>query len=208
MTHYLRSRHQALLVGAVTAIGDNPSLNCRIKGVGGYGGEDLEGQPRPVVLDPTLRWDFSSDSKVLALAANGKGRAPYIICAKHPPELKRVLLERLGGKFITLNISDTGLSKGKLDWADIFQALRDHGIQSLMVEGGGTVINDLLQPHYAALIDSVIFTIVPTWLGQGGVAISLPRRYSADGTPIPAARLKNVIWHPFGEDVVVCGKLQ
>lgn len=174
MTHYLRSRHQAILVGVGTAIADNPSLNCRIEGVGGYGGEGLEGQPRPVVLDPTLRWDFSSDSKVLALAADGKGRAPYIICAKHPPDLKRVLLEHLGGKFITLGISDTGP----------------------------------FQSHYAALIDSVIVTIAPTWLGQGGVVVSPPRRWSADGIPIPAARLKDVKWHPFGEDVVLCGKLQ
>ncbi|OCL14746.1 putative riboflavin biosynthesis protein Rib7 [Glonium stellatum] len=208
MTHYLRSRHQAILVGVGTAIADNPSLNCRIEGVGGYGGDGLEGQPRPIVLDPNLRWDFSSDSKVLALAADGRGRAPYVICAKHPSDLKRVLLEQRGGKFITLNISDTGPSKGKLDWTDILQALRDHGVQSVMVEGGGAVINNLLQPHYATLIDSVIVTIAPTWLGQGGVVVSPPRRCSADGTPVPAARLRDVRWHPFGEDVVLCGKLQ
>src|ERR1700760_2352675 len=69
MTHYLRSRHDAILIGEGTMRADNPGLNCRIEGVGGYGGEGLEGQPRPIVLDPNLRWDFSSDSKVLALAA-------------------------------------------------------------------------------------------------------------------------------------------
>ena len=39
MTHYLRSRHDGIMVGVGTAIADNPSLNCRIRGIGGYGGE-------------------------------------------------------------------------------------------------------------------------------------------------------------------------
>ncbi|EHK99335.1 putative 5-amino-6-(5-phosphoribosylamino)uracil reductase [Glarea lozoyensis 74030] len=59
MTHYLRSRHDAILIGVGTAVADNPSLNCRIEGVGGYGGEGLEGQPRPIVLDPRARWEVN-----------------------------------------------------------------------------------------------------------------------------------------------------
>src|SRR4051812_7789929 len=52
MTHYLRSKHDAILVGVGTAIADDPGLNCRLHGVGGYGGQGLEGQPRPLILDP------------------------------------------------------------------------------------------------------------------------------------------------------------
>ncbi|OCK79811.1 putative riboflavin biosynthesis protein Rib7 [Lepidopterella palustris CBS 459.81] len=207
MTHYLRSRYDAILIGVGTAIADNPSLNCRIEGVGGYGGNGLEGQPRPIVVDPYLRWDFSRSTKVLSLADEGKGRAPFIFCAKEPQEEKVKLLESLGGKFVILGISDTGPLKGRLDWVDILQGLAWHGIKSVMVEGGGTVINDLLRPHYASLIDSVIVTIAPTWLGQGGVVVSPPRRVSAEGNYLAAARLKEVKWHPLGEDVVLCGKL-
>lgn len=39
MTHYLRSQHDGILVGIGTAMADNPSLNCRLDGVGGYGGK-------------------------------------------------------------------------------------------------------------------------------------------------------------------------
>ena len=70
MTHYLRSRHDAILIGVGTAVADNPSLNCRLEGVGGYGGRNLEGQPRPVVVDPTARWDFSEDSKIFQLVSS------------------------------------------------------------------------------------------------------------------------------------------
>lgn len=62
-----------------------------------------------------------------------------------------------------------------------------------MIEGGGGVINSLLLPEYFSLMSSVIVTIAPTWLGNGGVVVS----------PLDHAE-----WHPFGEDVVLCGKVK
>jgi hypothetical protein len=34
MTHYLRSRYDAILIGVGAAVADDPSLNCEIKGLG------------------------------------------------------------------------------------------------------------------------------------------------------------------------------
>lgn len=76
-----------------------------------------------------------------------------------------------------------------------------------MVEGGGFVINSLLQPT-TALISAVNVTIAPTWLGVGGVFISPPTRTNDGGKPVAALRLDRVEWHPFGEDVVLCGKVK
>lgn len=45
-THYLRSRHDAILIGVGTVLADNPSLDCRLEGLTG-----MTRQPRPVVLD-------------------------------------------------------------------------------------------------------------------------------------------------------------
>ncbi|EKD19286.1 uncharacterized protein L3040_009274 [Drepanopeziza brunnea f. sp. 'multigermtubi'] len=203
MTHYLRSRHDAILIGVGTAIADNPGLNCRIEGVGGYGSEGLDGQPRPIIIDPQARWDFTEKHKIFQLAREGKGRAPYIITTlASPPAEQRAILARAGGKFITLAPAQD--VNQKLLWTEILKAISMEGLRSVMIEGGAAVINSLLVPEYFSVISSVIITIAPTWLGEGGVVVSPPRR-TEDGKAISAARLKHVEWHPFGEDIVLCG---
>ena len=205
MTHYLRSRHDAILIGVGTAAADDPGLNCRLDGVGGYGGEGLVSQPRPVVLDPSARWEFGAGSKVLQLAREGRGRAPFVIVAGMAGVGRetREVLEEAGGKFITVGGGD----ENRFEWGDVLRALSAEGLRSVMIEGGGAVINSLLQPANFSLVDSVIVTIAPTWLGVGGVVVSPPRRLDEGGNPMAAARLHHVQWHPFGEDVVMCGKL-
>ncbi|KAJ5740172.1 hypothetical protein N7493_000044 [Penicillium malachiteum] len=99
-------------------------------------------------------------------------------------------------------------NKHHIDWNDLLLNLRSKGLQSVMVEGGAQVINSLLAPAYMSLINSVIITIAPTWLGQGGVVVSPARRFDGEGNSISAARLRNVKWHPFGEDVVLCGHIK
>ncbi|EMD93584.1 hypothetical protein COCC4DRAFT_31130 [Bipolaris maydis ATCC 48331] len=203
MTHFLRSKHDAILIGVGTAVADNPSLNCRIEGVGGYGGEGLIGQPRPIVVDPQCRWQFSEESKVLKLAGEGKGKAPFIITHVAPSEARRSALENVGGKFLLLGPSPTQKSETTSSWHMILDALKEQGIRSVMIEGGGFVINDFLGPGPAySLVDSVIVTIAPTWLGKGGVQVC------PDGGSdrLPVTRLKDVKWIPLGEDVVLCGR--
>jgi 2,5-diamino-6-(ribosylamino)-4(3H)-pyrimidinone 5'-phosphate reductase len=86
--------------------------------------------------------------------------------------------------------------------------LKNEDLRSVMVEGGGAVINALLEPGFQALIDSVIVTIAPIWLCQGGVVVSPRRRYDDNGKAIPDATLAEATWYPFGEDVVLCGKVK
>jgi 2,5-diamino-6-(ribosylamino)-4(3H)-pyrimidinone 5'-phosphate reductase len=208
MTHYLRSRHDAIMIGVGTAVADDPGLNCRLQGVGGYGAEDLEGQPRPIIIDPKARWDFSDESKILSMVRQGRGQAPYIITSRAtPPTAKKDLLEKYGGKYITLQSHTAPSGENQLSWSDVLRSLKNEGIRNVMIEGGGGVINSLLEPSSQSLINSVIITIAPTWLGQGGVVVSPRRRFDA-GQAIPASRLTSVIWQPFGEDVVLCGRIK
>lgn len=199
MTHYLRSKHGAILVGVGTAVADDPSLNCRCEGVGGYGGEGLEGQPRPVIIDPHGRWEFSAESKVLKLAREGKGRAPRLVTRVRFDETRKQLFHNLGGSLI--EFEETG---GSIPWTDILSRLTADGVKSIMVEGGGAVINALLAPENVHLVDSVIVTIAPVWLGKGGVQVCPDARVE-DGHRLPVSRLKDVKWIPLGEDVVLCG---
>lgn len=210
MTHHLRSHHSAILVGVGTAIADDPGLNCRIDGVGGL----LERQPVPLVLDPTARWDVSSESRVVRTAREGKGKAPFVLVASSVWE--RLLsqndariqgridvLESLGGGYMPIT---TDATTGRFEWTTILSTIRQTlGLDSVMIEGGGTVINSLLEDDQSrALIDAVIVTIAPTWLGKGGVVVSPERRAGSNHEPL---RLKNLTWVPMGEDVVLCGRL-
>lgn len=198
MTHHLRRHHAAILVGVGTVIADDPGLNCRTNGA------DLDAQPRPIVLDPRGRWGFTEHSKVFEVARAGKGLAPFVLtgAAAVDPE-RQAVLEAHGGKFILLDTRD---SDTRFDWPSILSVLHAEGLHSLMVEGGGQVINSLLHPSYQQLVDTVIATIAPTWLGRGGVVVSPDRVQRPDGTPVPAARLAGAAWHQFGEDMVLCGK--
>lgn len=215
MTHHLRSHHDAICIGVGTAIADDPGLNCRIAGVG------LERQPRPIIIDPRGRWDLTPRSKVLEVARAGLGLAPYVITARGAvvnPQL-RTLLEEHGGKLIQVAV-DANRSDARGDdserpepenhemsWESILAALLREGLRSVMIEGGGRVINSLLAPACHELVDSVIVTIAPTWLGQGSVNVSPDRVRDNKGDPVPPARLSSVSWLPLGEDVVLCGRL-
>ncbi|CAK7268885.1 2,5-diamino-6-(ribosylamino)-4(3H)-pyrimidinone 5'-phosphate reductase [Sporothrix epigloea] len=219
MTHYLRSRHDAILVGVGTAEADDPALNCRIAAADTVGAELSDPssistrQPRPIIVDPHDRWLLTHNSRVLATQRCGLGLAPYIITAvSEPDETKRQLLERHGGKYITLNAisgsSDSG-QKGaaRFCWKDVLTCLARNGLGSIMIEGGGTVINTLLAPENSPLVDSVIITIAPTWLGRGGVVVSPDRVYDNSNNATAAARLVDVKWQQIGDDAVLCGRL-
>ena len=247
MTHYLRSRHAAILIGVSTLLADAPALNCRVtittpttnttpattatdtttatnhatpptssseplnNAPPASVSAQLPPQPRPIIVDPHLRWTPDPTDKVLELAGRGAGLAPFVLTGVESdalPAASVALLERLGGKYIHIGATPTG-PDGRLrfNWRDIFQALHREGLGSVMVEGGGQIINSLLDPAYHELIDSVIVTIAPTWLGRGGVVVSPDRLTDATGVPLPVARLSDVSWYPFGQDVVLCGRL-
>jgi 2,5-diamino-6-(ribosylamino)-4(3H)-pyrimidinone 5'-phosphate reductase len=292
MTHYLRFRHDAILIGVGTANADDPGLNCRIEGAGGYAEEipaddndnnntqkkgpapdpviqaltegassdpELKNlmkvvamsqsspeqreifqshldrisdkhaaeeaerirrqqktlhQPRPIVVDPKASWVLHERSKIIQLVKQGKGKAPYVLVSKttSPPQKARDILEKYGGKYIALDpmgSSGDDACPQHFDWNTILDVLyTQEKITSLMIEGGGSIINSLLsEQRYSGLIDSVIVTIAPTWLGQGGVVVSPNRRVDENGCAIPASRLTDVKWYPFGEDVVLCGRI-
>jgi 2,5-diamino-6-(ribosylamino)-4(3H)-pyrimidinone 5'-phosphate reductase len=184
MTHYLRLKHDAILVGAGTAVADAPSLNCRYPGAG------LEEQPRPVVVDPKGRWEVEG-SAVAKLAVEGRGKEPWIVSYRGDGAGGVKMLVVKGGE------------GEDMEWEDVLRVLKAEGVESVMIEGGATVINALLaRPH---LVDSVIVTIAPTWLGQGALAAS-PAGAVVEGQRVNAASLLETSWRQFGADAVLCGR--
>ncbi len=142
------------------------------------------------------------DSKVVELAKGGRGLGPWVVVVKgtEVDEEKRRVVEEVGGRYFVLEAGEGG----RFAWEDVLALLAREGLRSVMVEGGAEVINGLLVPPGSGLVDSVIVTVAPTWLGKGSVVVSPPR--GAGETP-PSVRLTDVTWCPLGEDVVLCGRI-
>lgn len=97
-----------------------------------------------------------------------------------------------------------------LTWDNIFGVLWEEGINSVMVEGGATVINDLLLLANEGLdvVDSVIVTVAPVWLGAGAVTVAPERPVDVmNMRRVPGPRLTDVMWSQMGDDTVLCGRI-
>ncbi|KAI0639954.1 dihydrofolate reductase-like domain-containing protein [Trametes polyzona] len=79
MTHWMRTLHDAILVGIGTALNDNPQLNTRHLPPLPEGYLGRYRLPRPVVLDTHLR--LPPDCKLLQNYQAGRGRRPWVVCA-------------------------------------------------------------------------------------------------------------------------------
>ncbi|KAK9458173.1 dihydrofolate reductase-like domain-containing protein [Dipodascopsis uninucleata] len=208
MTHYLRSRHDAILVGANTIIADDPGLNCR------YPVSDhsnmAEVSPRPIIIDPHLRTNIGPDSRLFKNYRSGHGKAPWILISgsKVPHGDEKIMnFMAAGGVVVILPELDSGYPLES--WSAIFNILKTRGIRSIMIEGGAYVINSLLDVQAAAKrsslpddkqhiqINSFILTIAPVYLGIKGVEVS--PRDAMD-------HLEHIEWFQLGRDSVVAAR--
>ncbi|KAK0337121.1 2,5-diamino-6-(ribosylamino)-4(3H)-pyrimidinone 5'-phosphate reductase [Friedmanniomyces endolithicus] len=179
-----------------TAIPDDPSLNCR------YPDASLETQPRPVIVDPLKRFHVKG-SKVAQLAAEGKGKIPWLLHVGNGNGITGT--DEAACERIYIDAGRDKTAPSVIAWPLILKALKQYGIDSVMIEGGATIISTLLcMPE---LVDSVIVTIAPTWLGQGGVSIA-PAATVVGEERFNSATLEQTAWRQFGADAVLCGRLQ
>jgi riboflavin biosynthesis pyrimidine reductase len=76
--------------------------------------------------------------------------------------------------------------------AMLYKLRNEHSIETLMVEGGATVIGHFLEQK---LYNSLVITICPKFIGQG---ISIRHTFNQP--------LTKVSYHKFGEDIVLLHK--
>lgn len=188
MTHYLRSKHDGIMVGIGTVLADDPKLNCRYQG---------SGTPIPVILDPNCVWDYAA-SNLRQICDMGQGKPPIILIdeSKNPSSTNLQVLQDQHGKYVKLPLLNTR----KNNWNIILDQLYSMGIKSIMIEGGAKIINELLNYEVDSIpiVDSVIITIGPVFLGNDGVSVS----------PLEPTKLKDVKWWVGVQDSVICATIE
>ncbi|MDA8708364.1 RibD family protein [Hellea sp.] len=120
----LRARHDAIAVGANTAVLDNPQLTTRIDG---------EANPVRVIFDTHLRLSPKSN-----LALTAKDIPVWVFSAATTGEAANILEEQ-GVKLFKAPV-DNGI-----DLKAALQILHENSISSLLVEGGGTLAASFLR---------------------------------------------------------------
>ena len=137
----------------------------------------MDEQPRPVILDPHCRARLP---KLLHLVSEGQAKSPWIVCRDDNGKMQ--------SQYIPLPLHD-----GRFSWIEILSTLHSRGIKSVMIEGGASVINDVLSQRIA---DVIIITIAPVFLGRDGVGIApiLQQEWLQHTTSIS-----------IGKDVVIAG---
>ncbi|KAH0605409.1 uncharacterized protein H6S33_004631 [Morchella sextelata] len=201
LTHHLRTHHAALLIGLTTALSDDPGLNSRIPGT------PLSAQPTPIILDPRFRWTPTATTRVIRTAASGAGKPPYVLVRADAPEHadKTAVIEGVGGRVFRVPVPPGGAERW--EWDVLLRFIRrECGVESVMVEGGGEVVNALLEARNQKLVDSVVVTVAPVYLGRGGVNVSPLGRIGSEGRRVPAARFRDVAWCVLGDDVVMAAR--
>lgn len=182
MTHWMRSMHDAILVGIGTALNDNPQLNTRLIPEASRPSK----LPRPIVLDAQLRLPI--DCKLLSNFRQRVGLQPWIFCSSSNfPEMssRRSTLLEAGAI-----IFDVPCEDGFLSIPQVLGELYKQGIKSLMVEGGATIINSFLKCSQQSdglgappVIDIIIITTAPMFVGDGGVGYEVGGSKQAEEAP-------------------------
>ena len=179
LAHELRARHDGVLVGIGTVLRDDPALTVRLEGV--------NARPARVVLDSTCR--ITLEARVLA----GDGAARIVVAGEGAPP---AAVEALRGAGVTVFVADTPRPRPAafLPW------LREQGLETLLVEGGGQVHGEFIANSEA---DELFLFLAgrligdaeaPAWCGPLGLK-------SLSETP----RLKLSPPRRVGEDILVHG---
>jgi diaminohydroxyphosphoribosylaminopyrimidine deaminase/5-amino-6-(5-phosphoribosylamino)uracil reductase len=171
---WLRAGFDAIAVGGRTARIDDPSLTVR-------------GSVQPRVAPKRVVFDRIADLSPQLTLVRSATETPTIVVTS--PTADALRLKRLESAGVTLVRSD--------DLRDALGVLRESGIASLLVEGGGQLAGALLG---AGLVDRFYWVQSPLWLGDGGVPAfaGVPSRSLEQ-----AERWRVIERRPLGEDTLL-----
>jgi len=145
MAQEFRRDNSAILVGAGTVCVDDPLLTCRLSG---------SDSPIRAILDTNLR--VPKSSQVVQTATE----VPTIIfCSERAPLEREEVLAKEGVEVVRL-----AFESDKIPLKGVLGELASRGLQTIFVEGGGTVITSFLR---ARLVDRLVAVVAPMFIGDG-----------------------------------------
>jgi diaminohydroxyphosphoribosylaminopyrimidine deaminase/5-amino-6-(5-phosphoribosylamino)uracil reductase len=153
LVHRWRREADAVMVGAVTVIADNPRLTCRLEG-----GRD----PARVIIDGRLR--VPATSKIF----RQRSSAPTIVvttAANRARAERRYHDLRGAGRTEIVAAKAAG---GKIDLAALAHEFGGRGWSKILLEGGAHLSGAALA---AGIVDRVAFFVAPLILGGGLAAV-------------------------------------
>lgn len=169
--HQLRGRYAGILAGIGTVLADDPMLNCRIDGAH---------QPLRIILDSHLRIPMGS-----RLVRSAKEYPLLIVCNESTRDREEgrnriQKLEEAGAKVWILPEKN-----GHPDLNVLMQRLGEEKIDSVLIEGGGTVNEAALKAH---IVHHVYAYIAPKIFG--GEDAKTPVEGSGIRLPQECAKLR------------------
>ena len=168
--HRMRALCDAVVVGARTAIADNPRLTTRL----------VDGNhPVRVIIDPDRRTPPD-------LGLFNDGAAPSLLaCAKD-----RMTAGDDPDSVIGVTRTEAGLALPEL-----VSALRARGLRTLFIEGGGITVSRWLT---ASLLDRLQICVAPLLVGEGRPALRLPGAIALSACRRPPTRVfrlgEDLLW--------------
>ncbi|MCI8689501.1 MAG: bifunctional diaminohydroxyphosphoribosylaminopyrimidine deaminase/5-amino-6-(5-phosphoribosylamino)uracil reductase RibD [Oscillibacter sp.] len=179
--HEDRDRYTAILAGVGTVLADDPLLTCRIEG--GH-------NPIRIICDSHLRTPL--DSQIIRTARE----VPTILAVCEAAKEKVSAYEAAGCQVWTLPSKE-----GQVDLAALMDRLGTAEIDSILLEGGGTLNWSMLE---AGLIRRVQAYISPKIFGGNA---KTPVQGQGVALPAEAFRLTGINLTQIGEDILLEGEV-
>ena len=181
---HMRHRYMGIMVGIGTVLADDPMLNVRAKD---------KKSPVRIICDSKLR--IKEDSQIVKTAFNQRTIVAYADSQNTQEKLER--LHSLGVE--TLYCPD---ESNQIDLKKLMIYLGNEGIDSILLEGGGTLNESAVR---LGIVKEVQAFIAPKLFG--GVNSKTPIEGIGVNLPLEAVRLKYIDICQIGEDIKITCKL-
>lgn len=178
MVQRLRHNYRGIMAGIGTVLADDPMLNVRFPG---------GRSPVRIICDSRLRLPPEG-----AIAQSAHAYETIVACAGAEPE-KRKALEALG-----IQVFELGDEQGRVDLAALMRVLGEKKIDSILLEGGGTLNDSMLRLGFVREVKAFL---APKLFGGAGA--KTPVEGSGVSLPQQAVRLSMERVTQVGEDLLI-----